>query len=389
MAIPHTRNGNVFELPGGAMLVEEACSGVQSLFSLLFCAFLLIAWLRRSAFLAPLYALAAIASALVMNILRVAAIGIGQERLGVDLAHGWKHEVLGYLCLGLGILLLASTDRLLLVLFYPVLDARKGRKSNPLSWLWNSFFTSSETVEALANHSISRSAGYGGRSITWALTGVAVLITTLLWVPQVGYLIAKPRESWETGKQIFWDPGVNPFGKETAHLQIDNHQISRNGADPILGENADVWDVKFAGLDLRIAVSQPYPEFHNLLGCYEGGGWEQTAQSKKLSPESSEWPLVDASFIKPPRKFGFLVYSGLGKDGSPVGPLEMKVSSLVREWFEWRRSDPYRNNQGCLMIQMFVASEEPLSEKQKLDVVELHCQVRELLRTQYKASFGR
>lgn len=44
----HLQTGNIIELPDKQFLVEEACSGVQSLFTVLFLAAFIVCWNRRS-----------------------------------------------------------------------------------------------------------------------------------------------------------------------------------------------------------------------------------------------------------------------------------------------------------------------------------------------------
>ena len=108
--LPHRLQGNVFELAGGTLFIGEACSGVQSLFTMLFCSMFLVAWLRRRVTLLPVYLLAAVVWASCLNVMRIVAIAVAQEWYRIDLLHGWKHDLLGYICLALAIGLLLSTD---------------------------------------------------------------------------------------------------------------------------------------------------------------------------------------------------------------------------------------------------------------------------------------
>ncbi len=141
LGIVHRLAGNVFFLRDEALFVEEACSGVQSIFSLLFCALMLVVWLRRSPATIPFYIVSAIIWALVMNIVRVTAIAVAQDWYGVDLAHGWKHELLGYSCLAIAGLLLWSSDRLFLVIFFPVPRSEmRHAPANPIVNCWNKLF---------------------------------------------------------------------------------------------------------------------------------------------------------------------------------------------------------------------------------------------------------
>ena len=117
----HDMPGTVLIFPGQKeYFVEEACSGVQSLFTLLFCAGAYSVWRRYSLGRILLMLLAASGWAVLMNSLRILAIPMAEIHLGIDLVSGWKHEALGYTALILAILMLLSTDRLFSILLTPL-----------------------------------------------------------------------------------------------------------------------------------------------------------------------------------------------------------------------------------------------------------------------------
>jgi exosortase/archaeosortase family protein len=126
-------------------MVAEACSGLQSLFTILFLAALVFCLKRRSL----IHGLCLLSFGLIlsgmMNILRVVTIAVAWEVNGTDLSTGWPHDTLGYLCLGLAAAMLLSADRLLEFLLDPLLDVRRhGGGSlyfNPLIAAWNKVFT--------------------------------------------------------------------------------------------------------------------------------------------------------------------------------------------------------------------------------------------------------
>lgn len=141
----HYREGNVLTFPGKSFLVEEACSGVQSLFTILFLAALVFCLRRRSLIHGGLLLAVGLILSGMMNILRVVTIAVAWNRNAADFSTGWSHDALGYLCLALAAAFLMSADRLLEFLFAPVLDIRRhGGGSlyfNPLIAVWNKFFT--------------------------------------------------------------------------------------------------------------------------------------------------------------------------------------------------------------------------------------------------------
>ena len=54
---------------------------------------------------------------------------------------------------------------------------------------------------------------------------------------------------------------------------VTDYQHVKNSENPALGANADVWDGVSGGMHVRLIVSQPYYEWHNLAECYGGNGW--------------------------------------------------------------------------------------------------------------------
>ncbi len=145
LGLLHVREGNLIEFPGKKFLVEEACSGVQSLFTILFLAALVICLKRRSV----IHGIALLASGIlfagIMNVTRVVTIAAAWDVYAIDLSLGWMHDVLGYLCLVVAALLLMSTDEFLGFLTSPVPDIQRhgpvGLFRNPLIIAWNLVMT--------------------------------------------------------------------------------------------------------------------------------------------------------------------------------------------------------------------------------------------------------
>jgi hypothetical protein len=322
-----------------------------------------------------------------MNIVRVIAIGVAQEWYTTDLAHGVPHEVLGYVCLGLAILMLASADCLLRVLFFPVPESSDDSNWNPIQHVWNLALMSADTPTVATSRSRKIAASPSTTlNASWAqkVTIALCVLVVIGWIPQVGNVLAQPPTRWEVGKDRFWAPEPKMFANIDG-LTLANHSVDTEGNNPVLGENADLWDGQYQGLNVQIVISQPYPEFHDLLWCYTGKGWEQTS---RVIEDQDEWKYVVCSFVKPPRQFGFSVYGGLGRDGRPVGPLELDAATMVKVWLQWRGKSGYETAQGCQMLQLFVQTEEPLSKEQAQSLRELYLQLRSALRTTYSAAIG-
>ncbi len=138
----HFRDGNVLQLPGKSFMVAEACSGVQSLFTILFIAALVICLKRRSMIHGSVLLACGVIFAGVMNTLRVITIAVAWDRYSTDLSSGVFHDILGYMCLALAAAMLMSADAFLGFVTDPVHDGSPhGLFLNPLIVVWNKIVT--------------------------------------------------------------------------------------------------------------------------------------------------------------------------------------------------------------------------------------------------------
>jgi exosortase len=117
------REGFVLRLPSGPLLINEACSGIRSLTTLVTFAFV-IAFLRRRGLRGGvLLALLAIPVAVVLNVLRIVATAVLQETGRA--AEGAAHGALGTAAVGMGVLALLAASC--------VLPERRARPFAPAS----------------------------------------------------------------------------------------------------------------------------------------------------------------------------------------------------------------------------------------------------------------
>ncbi|MEZ6131852.1 MAG: exosortase/archaeosortase family protein [Planctomycetaceae bacterium] len=140
----HLREGNILQFPGKRFLVEEACSGVQSLFTVLFLACLIICGYRRRWLHAAVVLASGFAVAGLMNVLRICAISVAWSEFQWDLSIGWQHDALGYAALATAAGLVLSADALMEFFFESVPDTRGSGVSflfrNPFIVFWNRIF---------------------------------------------------------------------------------------------------------------------------------------------------------------------------------------------------------------------------------------------------------
>jgi exosortase D (VPLPA-CTERM-specific) len=89
--------GNVIDLGGYRLEVAQACSGLRYLLPLMTLAFLVAAFYRATFWKRALIFLSSIPITLLMNSLRIAAIGVMVDRWGSAMAEGLVHQVQGWM----------------------------------------------------------------------------------------------------------------------------------------------------------------------------------------------------------------------------------------------------------------------------------------------------
>jgi exosortase len=102
------REGNILELVGTKLSVEEACSGIRSLLAILFMCVLYNYFFVRGNFMRALLLVMAVPIAILGNVGRIIATGIASQH-NRELIHGTAHEAFGYVSVvvaGIGCVLL-------------------------------------------------------------------------------------------------------------------------------------------------------------------------------------------------------------------------------------------------------------------------------------------
>ena len=176
LKVDHIRNGNILEPYGEVpLMVEEACSGVQSLFTLLFLAAMVGIINRHRLFRIIVLMSAAVLAAGLMNVLRVTAIAAAAVWFDVDLAVGVAHEVTGYVVLIVATLLLVSADRLIYFMIAPIdSSADAVMQANPFLKSWNWFTRPTVPVSGTKP----------GNSATFKIIIAGLIVCLALLIPQ-------------------------------------------------------------------------------------------------------------------------------------------------------------------------------------------------------------
>ena len=113
LGVAHYMQGNVVVIVGRRMMIEEACSGIQSLLPVLSCIMFLIFWTRPPVIRGIVLVLASVFWVVVCNVARVVAVVAMDAFWHFDASTGWRHEALGIVAFGVILILITSTDQFL------------------------------------------------------------------------------------------------------------------------------------------------------------------------------------------------------------------------------------------------------------------------------------
>src|SRR5262249_8012328 len=113
LGVYHLREGNVIRLADRRLLIEEACSGIQSLLAVLAGTIFLLIWTRRPLRRGIVLVATAIVWVFRRTIVRIVAAAYMADRGPFDLSGGWAQGALGVAVFIVARGLTAATDSLL------------------------------------------------------------------------------------------------------------------------------------------------------------------------------------------------------------------------------------------------------------------------------------
>lgn len=383
MGYLHLRRGNIIELPDKQLLVEEACSGVQSLFTVLFLAIFIVCWKRRSLLQTALLLPSAVLFAGTMNVFRIVAIAVAWQEWQMDLVTGWMHDALGYMALLVAILLLLSTDSLLQFLFAPFRDHLygpfAGLYQNPFTMLWNFVCGAPRPRTTPAQES---------RPPRRLILGGCVALAVLAGgVQSVLLATTGPEVSSATSTLSFFQQDLLP--QEIEGFTVNDYTTETRAVGNQWGEFSHIWKLSGHGLAAIVSCDHPFRDWHYLNLCYTGNGWrvEEPGEFK----DDPKWHSANFDMQDQQNgRHGCVIYSMFTGNGRPRQPSKPTIS--LRYAIERVRLHTSRGlwslilepvNRTSYQVQLFAQSGRPITEEQLAALRKLHLATRDLLRQHY------
>jgi exosortase len=270
MQIILVRDGNTVQLPGKALFVEEACSGINSfILCNVFCLFWFL-WQRR-----PLWwlcvSLPAVSVFVVLgNILRITICAAVYNRWQIDLLEGWRHETFGLVLL-LGYCALAlSLDQFMVFLLYPADESIPGQAGQK---------TPAPTPFIAGER---RSGPLLGFKFAGAILFFTVLGICGAQVLRHGRDALSPLPTIITMQELKLSLPANVAGWNLESTAGNANLLQTTGVHTMN------WLFRRGAMSAEVAVDYPFGGFHDVRLCYENNGWKVINEEYLKLPQTGE-----------------------------------------------------------------------------------------------------
>ncbi len=322
LGLRHAVSGVAIRTAEKGYMVEEACSGVHSLFSAVSALVFWGIFCRYSLVRLFILATQAVFWVLVVNAIRVFLIVYVDSRWQIALDSGWRHDALGF-GMYAGILLCAiSTDRFLIFLFPKSRRATEAVNTEflaPLLQPFSDFFTAVLDKPTL-----------NGRSSLIA----SVFLLVVCFLPLAGLatvsLVRNHTGTAENGlanvalQRIFNEKSVDPEWQGWKLTNFRNE--SRNSNDPFGVESA-IWQFHGHGLDVNLSIDGWFQSWHDLTYCYQGIGWTiQNADNELLGAGDDVIPHTRLSLYKNAPTYASVIFTCFDSTATAINPPDVKGS---------------------------------------------------------------
>lgn len=378
LGIPHLLTGLIIEIPGQRLLVEEACSGINSvLFMTSACVFYAM-WQRRPLiFLGLLYALT-IGCVLAGNLVRITSGAWVLFHFQIDLFAGWKHEALGLVLTAFYLGFIVVADALLERLFTSKTHYR--------------------TTEADENPEPVLAG--------WSFSGGIRFVTVLLAILGAVQLV----RGWdfhfrkENARRInpAWMDGTAKF---TLPQEIDGWRLVSD-VKPVPkraafedGVYSHIWQYQKVSTLATISFDYPFFGYHDVTVCYRNAGWKiGDTKLQRASSDNAMVPCMEVVLEREGSLKADLLYSTVDETGvwleepgkrSPYDAegKALQEGNIASRLTHRMRQMPYANEAYDdainYRIQILAAARGGLGSEQRQQVESLFRQARVLIADQF------
>jgi exosortase len=291
--VPNLVTGTVVEIPGDRLLVEEACSGINSLMSVLAFTLLYAFWQNRRVMSTIMLAGISVFFVLWANVLRIVIGAYLKARHGIDLLSGTAHESVGVILFIASLGLVLSADQVLLIFE----TKRQNRAAAAARHPVNSIVAPTPTI--------------GGRfasgRINWPWWMIALAFAGIGL-----FLQARVGPAWPMSRPpagAVFDPPATLAGWQRVQ---EDERIGRPEPE---GQESRFWLYRNGSMTVAVAIDYPFQGYHPCTVCYAVSGWNLKSVDARRAIGPAAPAYYRVIMTKPPASTGFLLYGQFDEHG--------------------------------------------------------------------------
>lgn len=369
LGVLHVLSGNVVEIAEKKLLVEEACSGIHSLFASLACTIFFVLWARRPIIRSILLVLSAVFWVVICNVGRVVTVTVVEVYTDFNLTEGLPHEMLSLAIFACILGLVFSTDRLLLFLSPGFLFSQKRDETAPAE---DVVFEQKMVLPPV------RSTWLGSTPILVAYGVLAAVQLATFWGNLSDNLAIA-----EMGEE-----GL-PKACAVASERIDYKYTKRDQDSYNEGDYSQAWTYRLGKHQVNVSLDYPFVGWHELTVCYSANGWtdiERVVHGEEGEDGTRADGYVEATMTKQPKLFGYLLYGVYDPEGKALEPVEEEFwRRLGRGAGAFRRVASFLGGDflpvdklpgPSYQVQVFVQTSRPLNDDEKKEVLAIFEEAR-------------
>ncbi len=342
----HLLAGNIIELPGHQLFVEEACSGIQSVFALMSCVALFVVWSRRHVATALLLVASAVFWAGLFNIVRVATVALALAWWEYDLSMGWQHELLGIVIFAMALAMVLSTDRLLCILSsawglvsWRVQRRQKRRKFRGRRHRRRDSIGHDASPAAAPNRKKNASTRTQAATALWR-SPIVIGVFGCLMVLQILILVVPQDSTIRLSKATAsLDRSVLP--EQQDEWKLVDYTTEKRELRSEFGQHSKVWSYRSSFGSTVVSFDYPFEGWHEVTRCYRSQGWNvlnRTVNGGQPAVESGAPSYVEVELSKPTGEYGYLLFNLFDDDGRPVRSPPSAISIWSKLYYRISRS---------------------------------------------------
>ncbi len=406
LGVFHLAEGHVLEIPEHRLYVEQACSGITSLFVVLSVTLGAALWARRSALATSALLMAGAVWVLVGNVARITIGAYALSRWKIDVTSGTSHEALGLLILGVVLGLMFSTDQL-----FRQIASLSSRAFDLMADL----LTRSRRAEEVSRRELrgecvfppldvptpdvpSEPTRWPRAKTTWIGTWPVILAFLALAAANGAAAWGEPSYESPALERRLAVLGANDLPDHWGPLKRASFK-----ADRIPAQNMGWWERHWlyrppgtpspSAWTATAEVADPFIGWHEVTDCYQARGW--VVESRTVVP-GRNGACVVLRMSQPLEGTGLLLFALDDARGLPLRPpvgagwLGVLAERLTQGWWRLHGSPrgTARESEGAgpsYLVQLLIQSQTPLTTEEEARAVTFLNDIRAAIRLRVRS----